>query len=436
MKRLFSICLAICMVLLVACKGEDVPTSSRPPVQTAEGVTEVSEPDVVIQGIHQVGTAGGAELSVSAPKGYYELASIFPSSNNIIYTDYATNKQLFLCARPECTHDNETCLSYIDLSKGNLPGLIYTNNKLLVITPASINNSYVPSIVVMNPDGSERKTLIEFKANQNIGTGQFLADAENLYFIMEDIKNDGSYTSQLCSVNLTTGKLTTIVDTAPREYLYDGYEDTIYLKILTDGQAPERDLFETEDEYQEALLKTKVHQIVSLNINNPKTRTTLDEWQHESLWGRMIDGVFYYHDASNDTINMRNYITNETETVQNTTGNAMIMFDAREIIDGKLVFNAVDSISDDSLVLSYYVDFNAGTVKPISLMNNWNRPIYICGEYDGRLYVQYEVVEESYMGEFDGVMTEYNVVTLRLGHLTIEDYFNSTPNYVPTERVY
>ena len=136
--------------------------------------------------IHQIGDEGGTNLYASSENGYYMLVPIFPNSYSILYTDYAANKQVFLCANPSCDHQSDACTSYVDAAQGNIPGLLFSGDKLYVVSPASVSDEFLPRVDAMDANGADRKLLAEFKASQNLNTGWFLADDAKLYFVMED----------------------------------------------------------------------------------------------------------------------------------------------------------------------------------------------------------------------------------------------------------
>lgn len=45
--------------------------------------------------------------------GFYEVFTNDDTSKNIMYTDYATQSQIYLCSAPSCAHDNESCTTWI-----------------------------------------------------------------------------------------------------------------------------------------------------------------------------------------------------------------------------------------------------------------------------------------------------------------------------------
>lgn len=104
-------------------------------------------------------------MQASSANGLYERISVYPNSYTIFFTDYETRQQIYLCSRPECTHNNESCTSFVDCKAGNIPGLLYSNDTLYLISPASVSENFLPVIERLNPDGSERKILAQFKAS-------------------------------------------------------------------------------------------------------------------------------------------------------------------------------------------------------------------------------------------------------------------------------
>ena len=101
-------------IMVLLCVTACSQTSSSQPESVSSANAEETSPSIP-QGkgqIHQIGSEGGAEQQTSSENGYYELVPVFPDSYNILYTDYATNRQLYLCSSPGCDHAGESCTSY------------------------------------------------------------------------------------------------------------------------------------------------------------------------------------------------------------------------------------------------------------------------------------------------------------------------------------
>ena len=246
----------------------------------------------------------------------------------------------------------------MDTSKGNVPGLLFSDDKLYLVSPATVSDDFLPRVEVMNADGSNRRLLAEFKASQNLNTGWFLADADSFYFVMENVASDGSYSKSLCSLNKQDGSLKTIKDLDYDQWLLDGNGSHIYLKTIEEGQPPERDLFDTEEAFQDAVEDMNLHKISVLDVNAPGQEVEVDTWKQSERSGGMLDGKMYYYDFSGDSFVMKDYDAGETVAVPNSTGLTFHTIYPRFVLDGKLIFVAsTDGAGKEHHVSSFYVDF-------------------------------------------------------------------------------
>lgn len=58
-------------------------------------------------------SSGNPRYNSFTDDGYYEVMDrVSVGGRNIMYTDFATGKQIYLCNRPECYHNDESCPSY------------------------------------------------------------------------------------------------------------------------------------------------------------------------------------------------------------------------------------------------------------------------------------------------------------------------------------
>lgn len=133
--------------------------------------------------LHQVSSWAGADIFAASEKGVYEPSNPRGTVINILFNDFETKQQVFLCNKPECKHLDESCLSAINIESSAVPGLVYAGNRLLLIRqyPANNGNS---GVVVSSPDGSERKTLFELPSNESM-PGIFFSDGQYLLFTKE-----------------------------------------------------------------------------------------------------------------------------------------------------------------------------------------------------------------------------------------------------------
>lgn len=122
---------------------------------------------------------------------------------NILYTDFATKEQIYLCASPSCTHDSAICSSWIE-DTTNATGLFTSNNKLFVF---SLGFHEVPgSISTMNLDGSQAKKLVAFTKNAIPANG-IAGNERYLYYIEQMPDTNGEINQYIARCSLKTGEI-------------------------------------------------------------------------------------------------------------------------------------------------------------------------------------------------------------------------------------
>ena len=68
----------------------------------------------------------------SSDKGFFQIFSHTDGHSNLMFIDYATAQQVFVCSSPSCNHKDETCSSYIESDGYTVFPAVYGNTILLV----------------------------------------------------------------------------------------------------------------------------------------------------------------------------------------------------------------------------------------------------------------------------------------------------------------
>lgn len=363
--------------------------------------------------IHQIGDEGGTNLYASSENGYYMLVPIFPNSYSILYTDYAANKQVFLCANPSCDHQSDACTSYVDAAQGNIPGLLFSDDKLYVVSPASVSDEFLPRVEAMDANGANRKLLAEFKASQNLNTGWFLADDAKLYFVMEDIDSSGISKKALCSLDKQSGKVQTLQALTNDQWILDSDGCDVYLKTIDGSQ----------------------HSISLLDIKTGAVTRELDRWAQSERSGNMLGGKMYYYDFSDNTFVRKDYATGEAAVVDNTTGVSFTMIYPESLLDGKLIFSAItEQNPSGNDVSNFCVDFDKNEICELAVMRqDRRRPVNLCSVYADQVYALYDSASQTATFELGGQIKATTYRTEQLGHESVQDFLSGRSNFVPCE---
>lgn len=429
MKNVIVICFLFCLCLIMSScfpKGDNKNDISLPLVNT-KALDENNN------AIHQIGCPSGADDDDSSAFGFYRLASIFDNGLNILYTDYSTNKEMFLCARPECMHNNETCQSYVDISAGNAPGLLVNNDQLLLVSPGPVGDSFKPRVEIMNLDGTNRHLVAEFKPNQNIGTGRFCADNEHIYFIMEEYNQDGRYTRSLCSLHLLTGKKTEYIQFGEYDCIIDGKDHSLFVQCYAIQNLDSSPSYVPSPVDNNVYFNITKYSIVKVDLDHPNKKVLCEEWS-EDRFSFMLNGMYYYYDPTTRYIYKKDFIQDVCHCVKIPDEYSFNFPYIQATIENKLIVDAfVDDKNETRNLFS--IDFDSKEIQTMPFRNNWGRAISICGIYEDCVFVQYEISESTFNTEYEGVMSEITKYIKKMGCLNLCDFFDGNPNYIPTEMI-
>lgn len=160
------ICLAMLLCLcMVSCAV--TPTSTAAASGTPASSTPT--PSEILQGMKVLPQWPG--LGSGNSSGFYYIDTRSDMSYNIRYIDYATQLDVVLCNRPECTHADESCGAW-GAPEAAIPSILATDEKLYLLFPGG-GWGYVidgglsyPGVVSMDLNGSNRTNLFTAEPNQ------------------------------------------------------------------------------------------------------------------------------------------------------------------------------------------------------------------------------------------------------------------------------
>lgn len=182
----------------------------------------------------------GEGLASNSQGAYFTV--LRPDGNlNIMYLDYSTGTEVYLCSQANCTHDSEGCTSWIPSKSGLIPSLICTNDFLCVIgcginDPTASEGEY-PYLEVMDLDGKNRKVV--YRSSTPCEWQALINDDENFYTIeVSTCIIDGQIekSSRLVRINLKSGikevltDLSAEIEDASSVYVCDAIDNSIYFK--------------------------------------------------------------------------------------------------------------------------------------------------------------------------------------------------------------
>lgn len=221
----FSCLLIVLATLFVSCSS------------TVASQSQSSTPESSLAGPF-ANNAGSKIVSVntSNEQGFYDCESFWPNSCSLLYLDYASKQQVFLCARPNCAHNSEDCNSYIPLSADEVPPVVVTAGDFIILLRTGPSGDQLAGVKILDSDGSNPRDLFQLPANQTM-SGQLYFDGEWLYYdVMETvIENDEPITKATLQRSNVQSGLTQEVLTFPQgTWLFSCAGDCLVVDRFTD----------------------------------------------------------------------------------------------------------------------------------------------------------------------------------------------------------
>lgn len=204
MKNLFYLATLLTVAfLLFGCKEKIQPSLPEP-------APESDSTQVPGLPLYALQSTGGLSIGNGNDAGYFSISPFIQQegSGNLAYIDYATRQTVFLCSRPNCAHRDESCTSWLAPGSGGIMPTVIGNKLALVYAGTGQYDTWgaaaLPHIETMEFDGSGRRKIAEFKANEHIEKPLF-TDGVSLYFRLTTDKESGR-TACVMQLDLETGE--------------------------------------------------------------------------------------------------------------------------------------------------------------------------------------------------------------------------------------
>lgn len=420
-------------------KGNEIPVSSSNNKKVASNTNIKNEELVYI-------AQGKAN---SSDKGYYYIND-GDKKNNIKYFDYSAKKEIYLCNKPNCTHDTEECSSYLDISESN-DLFVYNNYLYLIsgsgssqtisITDTDDGDGYsmseakgqTPKVYRMNLDGTNKTKIFECPSGVEL-TSSFIFEGNNLYtfFLKNKTVETGknSCTSMetdrnLVKINLETKKYEEIFDSKNRSII-GIYKGKIVWEEIVYKENPEK--FLNNDDADLKNLRNSTKKIKLFDLSN-KTETEVYQDINKNINDiQYEDGKVYF---INDKGTKIDYIDLETKKKQKLCdlpeGEASI----NGIYDNKLQY--IYYAGNDGIISkAYYIDLKTKENKEFKLFDKNKYLVEILSENEDFYFVKtgYELGKKykTWAGTIQQDIEKTNYALIKKEH-----YWNSKSKYISIE---
>lgn len=342
--------------------------------------------------------------------GLYEIKPIFNGSCNILYYDYKLRKQIFLCEKPECVHNNENCTSWIKTPEQESfsPLLLCVGEKLLLVKSAT-SQAGAPYIITMNKNGSNRQTIFSLPSTQRMGRG-FISDGANLFFTIEALDTSLPPKNNLVKMEVSTGKLETLISLPHTNLHITGFDDeTLYLQTMG--------------------------QYVEVYGFSPSVDTQLNpiyEWDAQNIPGMLVENHVYLIQQDN-TISKINLSMLEQKNIavpavpEGGYPGLIYAFDKSVLLEF-IIPNDTGVYSSKRYLIN--IDDNVLAENTLKMQND-HKPIMIIGTYNEYLCVQKGLNETTWLTNTeDGLSIEVFDLVREYALILKSDYIANVPNYL------
>lgn len=347
------------------------------------------------------------ELSKELKKGFW--------GQHIMYMDFATKQEVYLCAEPGCKHIDEKCSAVLADDLGQESLIFAMNDKLYIVEKEFDNENSMEgqfigedgelaeeekipvTLYSMGLDGSDRKKEYTFDRDIMV-EARVLGDGENIYFVTKKLvtssKEMQKYTTaterSLVKFGVKDSSMETLCPLSSEEKIRWGILGVSGENIILEGTKYNGNLTLEEEM---ALENEKLWEyandskdiIMALNIKDGKTSEVYsvdndpDSLHCTAMWE---DSLYISWEKEK-----------KVEKVDIKTGKVKKLADGISVYIGGTLPGILccDSWSDSKDYTSYFVDMNSGEVHHSQLVNKCNGwEIEIIGEWEGKVLAIYD----------------------------------------------
>ena len=437
-------------------RGTESPQETKPsqetePPQEAEPSKETEPPedggDDGDRAALTLLTEGGTFVGCGTQSGFYYLTlgagrlADGRDGHHLMYMDYATRQEVYLCSDPSCGHNTADCTSVFPTDEfqhnnvmlftigGKLYMLVSQPDQEGVVVMGSSGGASTQSgraeLYRMNADGTGRRKIYTFGANltvENFAAG----DGGGLYFITKKVSttSDGGSTyftatdRKLVRLDLATGKLSTVCGMDFGDYVDWSPAGVRGRELILTGIDFGRAVTSQEMKDDRGLYDSACHVFAALDVDTGKLRELYRVKRPKSQsWALDGETLYYAVDGSGEIL-------------------AVSLADGRERVLCKTSHNSIWGIVGGMLYTweygdgFYFIDPADGSISRCGLKNKTvGTHIEIVAEAGDRVLVIYDC--DATVSKDGSFSTRGNYYAL----ISLADLAAGRENYAPIKMV-
>lgn len=451
MKKVIALLTVIILLMSGCSKGDTNSNQSTSETSDGNGSSNddsVSEiPDSTGNKVPVIVSKNAINLSGHGDEmGYYYISDYKEDENrdsyaNIMYVDYATGKEVYLCNKANCSHDSDSCASFLTLSDSD--SYIFSDNGQLYLFTKGLSSSMImggdgtqaeiaPTIYRMNADGSDKKKLYVLESGYEVSSEDKLILLDgHLYCVLEKnelVEDSNSYIIKstdrsLVSIDLSNGKYTSLQTIGEYQHVIGAYgEKIIFGEIkfkteLTDEQTADY----TEYKRQLELANYAISSCDTSGLVGEIANIPYKECDNVIIYGNRAFYTYY----GTSTIK---YVDLDTMKIGTLAEGLQTIPHVMDIYDGKLLCQHWKG----NTVVSYFgVDYLTGEVKDINLYDkSSNEAVMVLSDAGESL-----LVINGYQKKQHEVYTDQiEIKGYKFALIRKDDFFSGKSNYTQIDQ--
>lgn len=372
---------------------------------------------------------------------------------HLMYMDFATQREVYLCSTSGCKHDTEECTAVLADSDFPEEMLVFCYGKFLFVVSMDYDRSgttemnfmdgdewkepesHPAALYRMNLDGSGRTKVYEFDEGLTVEKTVLEAGGE-LYFIIKKMetrqlgKNKGNYTfsseRRVVKLDLESGSLSPVYQfesskTVSEWTILGCFGHSLVLSALCYDHAwTDEEMLEDDKEAIRELMKKSRNQIAVLDLSNQSMKIVYDRSNKSEKLADYIyrDGIVYMSEEGDQSIRQLDLSTGKTRTLTKLKNNNLM-----GIYKDVICCQSWDLADDHTL---YFINRKNGDVMHCGLVNKtlgW--ALDIVGETEDKFLVIYDYDATA---KGDG---SYEITRNHYALISKEDLYHGRGNYLP-----
>jgi len=353
-------------------------------------------------------TCSSNHLGTQSSDGFYRIIQLGENTSNILYLDFTSRHLLYLCGRPNCSHNSEECTSWLgpEMMGSNL---FVDKNTLYCLTAAG-------QLYSMNLDGSSRVNRGTGPSGSELA-GDLVSDGTFLYW-MQPFMNGQETNFKLMRFAVQTGQTETLAVFDAATQIEAASERTLILRHSREDGTGELTRYYI-DEGNEDILRTFL---------------TGEEY------GRGSAEQYVYIDLTDRTLNAFTYETMQTKVVvRDLPFDSSTPLAINEFCDGHFAFTIHRSNGDSPYMIHDYVSVNLETGEvcralPVADNRGEGTAAAIAAILPDAYLVRSAILEQEYHIAMNDGTTKIMVAPFaQYSMISKEDYWAGLSHYQPVK---